>query len=78
MCVNIERLFPFFADIVFRSRCITCIFVVNIKLIFGSDAVSKQFPVIASAPTFISVLEPSVFMYFHYLFLFSMNSSNIF
>ena len=60
--MNIVKFFPFVADPVFRARCIACISAVNIELNFGSDADFEGFPVIAAAPTTISLLELSVYM----------------
>ena len=42
--MNIEKLFPFFADIVFRAKCIACVSPVIIELNFGSDASSESSP----------------------------------
>ena len=45
---------------------------------FGSDADFARFPVVGAAPTPISLLEPSVYMWFHLLCLFSKISLKIF
>ena len=66
--VNVEKFFPYDADIVFRARCFTYVSVVNIELNFDSDADYVQFPVEASAFTPILLLEPSVYMRFHPLY----------
>ena len=70
--VNIEKFFPFDADIVFRAKCITGVSAVNIELNSGCDAYSVRFPVKAAAHTPISFLEPSVYMCFHPVNSFSM------
>ena len=59
--MNIANFFPLVADIVFRARCIACVSAVNIELNFGSDANSVRLPVVAAAPTPISLLEPSMY-----------------
>ena len=76
--VNIEKFFLFVADIAFRARCIVCVSAVNIEINFGNDADSVRFPVVAAARTYISLLEPSVYMCFHPLCLFSKSSLNLF
>ena len=58
--MNIEKFFPFTADIVFRASCISYVSAMNIELNFGSDADSVRFQVEAAAPTSISLLETSV------------------
>ena len=60
--MKIVKFFPFVADIVIRARCIACVSAVNIDLNFGSNANFVRFPVVAAAPTPISLLEPSVYM----------------
>ena len=60
--MNITNFFPHVADIVFRARCNAFVSAVNIELNFGSDANSVRLPVVAAAPTPISLLEPSVYM----------------
>ena len=44
--VNIEKHFPFLADVVFRARCFAYVSAVKIEPIFGSDADS----VVADVP----------------------------
>ena len=41
--VNLEKFFPYHADLVFRARCFTYVSVVNIELNFDSDAYYVQF-----------------------------------
>ena len=53
-------------------------FAVNIDLKFCSDADSVRIPVVAAAPTPISLLKPSVYKCFHSLRLFSTTSLNLF
>ena len=60
--MNITNFFPPVADIVFGARCIVYVSAVNIELHFGSDANFLRLPVVAAAPTPISLLEPSVYM----------------
>ena len=60
--MNIEKFFPFGAEIVFRASCIAYVSAVNLQLKFGSDADLAGFPVVAAAPTPISLLEPPVYM----------------
>ena len=69
--MNIEKFFPFDADIFFRARCIACVSAVNIELHFGSDAVSVRFPVVAAGSTPNPLLELSAYMCFHPLYLLS-------
>ena len=57
-----EKFFPFVADIVFRASCIAYVSVLNMELNFCNDADFAHFPVIAAAPTPISLLEQSVYM----------------
>ena len=78
--MNTEKFLPFVADIVFRARFIACVSAVNIKikLIFGSDADSVRFPVVTATPTPVSLFEPSVYVCFHHLYLFSTTSLNLF
>ena len=78
MSVNKMKFFPFVADIVFRPRCIACFSTVKIELNFGIDASFVRFPVVAVAPTPISLLEHSVYMRIHPLHLFSTTSLNLF
>ena len=75
--VNIDKFFPFVADIVFRARWFACVSSVNMEQSFGSDADSVRFPVVAAAPTPISLLEPSVYMCFNPLYLFSTTFINL-
>ena len=56
------EILSFIADIAFRARCIACVSAANIELNFGSDAAFVRFLVVATAPTPISLLEPSVYM----------------
>ena len=60
--MNIVKLFPFVADIVSKARCIACVSAVYIELNSGSDADFVRFLILATAPTLISLLEPSVYM----------------
>ena len=60
--MNIVKFLPLVADIVFKPRCFACFSGVNIELNFGSDADFMRFPMVAAAPTPISVFEPSVYM----------------
>ena len=60
--MNLVKLFPFDADIVFRARCVACVSAVNIDVNFCSDGDFALFPVVAAAPTSNSVLEPSVYL----------------
>ena len=60
--MNVLELFPLVADFLVRARCIACVSDVNIELNFGSDADYVRFPVVAAAPTPISLLEPSLHM----------------
>ena len=55
--MNIEKYFPFDAETVLRAIRIANVSAVNIELNFGSDADFARFPVVAAAPTPISVLE---------------------
>ena len=71
-----EKFFPFITNTVFRVKCIAC--VTKSELNFGSDANSVRFPVVAATPTAILLMEPSVYMCFHPLHLFSMSSLNLF
>ena len=75
--MNIEKLFLFVADIVFRDRLTACASAVNIELNFGIGADSVRFPVVAAAPTPNSLLEPSLYICFHPLYSFS-TSLNLF
>ena len=76
--VNIEMLFIFLADIVFRARCILRVSAVNIEINFDSDIKPVMFPVVAAAPTPIYLLESSVNMCFYPLYILSMTSLNLF
>ena len=69
-----DKFFSYVGDIVFRARSISCVSAVNLELIFGSNTDSVRFPVIATAPTPILLLEPFVYMCFHHLCLFSTTS----
>ena len=67
--LQIEKSFlPFVAHIVCRARCFVSAFAVNIELNFCNDPDSVS----------ISLLEPSVYVRFHPLYLFSMTSLNLF
>ena len=72
--MNIETLFSFVADFVVRARCFACVSAVNLELNFGSDVDYVWFTVVAAASTPISLFEPSVYMCFHPLYLFSTTS----
>ena len=76
--MNIVKFFHFVADTVFKAIYIACVSAVNMELNFGSDADFVRTPVLAAAPTSISFLEPSVYMWFHPLYLFSTTSLNLF
>ena len=69
--VNIEKFFPFDADILFRAMHIACVSAVYMEQNFGIDADSVQFLVVAATlvPNWLS--ERSVCMCFHPLYLFS-------
>ena len=56
-----------FTVIVFRARCFACVSAVNIEINFGSDGNSVRLPVVTAAPTPISLLEPSVYIYIVYI-----------
>ena len=71
MSVNKVKFFHFFADNVIRAGGIGCVSAVKIELNFGRHADSVWFPVVSTAPTPISLLESSVYMCFHPLYLFS-------
>ena len=76
--VNIEKFFHIVTEIMFRAKCIALVTAVNIEVKFGNDADSIRFPVVAAASTPMSLLEPSVYMCLHPLYLFSINSLNFF
>ena len=76
--MNTEKLFPVVAEIVYRARYSAWVSAVNIELNFGSDANSLRFPAVSAPATPISLSEPSVYMCFHPLYLFSTTSINIF
>ena len=76
--MNIDKLFPFVADTVFRARCIACISAVNLQLNFGSETGSVPFPVVAATPTVILLMERCVYMCFLPLYFFSTTSINFF
>ena len=66
--INIEKSFIFVADIVFRARCFSRVFAVSIKLNLVSVTDYVRFPVVAAAPTPISLMEPYVYICFHPLY----------
>ena len=76
--MNIDKLFPFSTDVVFRARRIASFFALSIELKLVKDADSVRFPAVAAVQTLVLLLEPSVYMCFHPLYLFSMNSLNLF
>ena len=76
--MNIEKLFPIVAYIVFRVKRIACVSVVNTELNFGSDADSVLFLEVAATPTPTSLLEQSVYKLFFAFCLFWMTSLNLF
>ena len=67
--MNIEKFFPFVLDTLFRTMCIACVSAVSIELNFSSDEDYVWFPVVAAAPTPISLLEPSVFMFPYFVYI---------
>ena len=81
VCLNFHTIglvrMPSVAVIVIRARCVACVSVVNIELNFGIDADYVRFPVVVAAPTPISLLDLSVYMCFHPLYLFSITSLNL-
>ena len=60
--MNIVKLIPSVADLVFKARCVALVFAVNIELQSGNDASFVWFLKVAAASTPTSVLEPSVYM----------------
>ena len=75
--MNIENFLKFAADIIFKDKRFACVSAVNIEIIFGSDADSMRFPVVAAPLTHISLLESSVYMCFHHLCLSLMTSLSL-
>ena len=61
----------------YLTRGIACVSAVNKQLNFGRDADSVRFPVVAATPTPNSLFEPSVYMCFPPLYLFSITSLNL-